>query len=212
MNRALEACTSCYFVVKSHKSTISHSHVSFNGWMNVTSDPALLKRAHSCHWMDSRWQEGAEISAVSPPVLPSSYPSVSFTDYRQVSWFGRLQINLFSGQFLARGAESMHDDSVESLSVWHQQTHKKNDALSPTLDPMTPYDTGHPGTAHPSRTTTAAKFETDALIYMTYQGLYAQGQAGKFKFTKTLLKELQEHKMENRLKVQHTTIHPDATF
>lgn len=44
MTHATEACSICNFAVKSRKSTISHGHASFNGWMTVTSDPAPLKK------------------------------------------------------------------------------------------------------------------------------------------------------------------------
>lgn len=94
MTHAFEACTICYFVVKSRKSTISHSRVSFNGWMAVTSDPELSKKrkkreekpADAAEWIMD------EVPAVSPPVLPG-FSSHSFLYWLSSNWCIWPQIN-----------------------------------------------------------------------------------------------------------------------
>lgn len=119
MTHAFEARTICYFVVKSRKSTISHSRISFNGWMNMTSDPELSKKepADAAEWiMDV--ESRLKYHQSSPPVLLRFYPAVSLIDYCRLNWCRWPQINPPPRlcRCLDREAESVHDDSVESLS------------------------------------------------------------------------------------------------
>lgn len=60
--------------------------------------------------------------------------------------------------------------------------------LHPTLDSMTPPDMSHTNTVLPCRIARAAKFSAANLIYMTNRIRYAQGHAGKFKFTEKSIK------------------------